>query len=75
MSTPSDILAHHSETLAHHSEAIDPTLWEWISHRIDEIFGFSPLMVVAAIGSLSILMPLALIAVVTWHRRRIKNSQ
>ena len=68
MSTPSDILAHHAE-------AIDPTLWGWISHRIDEIFGFSPLMVVAAIGSLSVLMPLALIAVVTWRRRWIKNSK
>jgi len=28
--------------LLHHSEPIDPTLWEWLSAKIDHVLGISP---------------------------------
>ncbi|GIT18305.1 MAG: hypothetical protein CM1200mP39_11110 [Dehalococcoidia bacterium] len=27
------------ETVLHHSEPIDPTLWEWLSLKIDDVLG------------------------------------
>lgn len=64
MSLPADFLSHHSES-------VDPTLWQWISHQIDEIFGLSPTTVVAVVGALAVLMPVGLMALVAWRRRRL----
>ena len=68
MSVPADILSHHSES-------IDPTLWDWISHEIDEIVGLSPITIVAAVGALAVLMPVGLIALVAWRRRRLATRE
>ncbi len=68
MSLPADVLGHHSES-------IDPTLWDWISHEIDEIVGLSPTTVVAAVGAFVVLMPLGLMALVAWRRRRMATRE
>tara|TARA_Y100001934_G_scaffold216822_1_gene257289 strand:- start:5505 stop:5687 length:183 start_codon:yes stop_codon:yes gene_type:complete len=56
------------ETLAHHSEPIDPTLWEWLSAKIDHVLGVSPNVMVLLLGAVIVLFPIVLIAVV--RRRR-----
>lgn len=68
MSVPADVLSHHSES-------IDPTLWNWISHEIDEIVELSPITVVAAVGALAVLIPVGLMALVAWRRRRMSTRE
>ena len=53
----------------HHSESIDPTLWNWIRHQIDEIFGLTPTAIVAVIGVIAILIPVMLITIAVWRKR------
>ena len=48
--------------LGHHGEPADPTLLEWIGHRIDELVSFGPLTIVVALGIVIVGMPVALFA-------------
>lgn len=50
--------------LAHHGEPADPTLLEWIGHRIDELVTAGPLAIVLALGVVIVGMPAAL---VVWY--------
>lgn len=47
--------------LSHHGEPADPTLLEWIGHRIDELLSFGPLTIAVALGVIIIAMPLVLV--------------
>lgn len=48
--------------LGHHGEPADPTLLEWIGHRIDELVGFGPLTMAIALGLVIVGLPVALLA-------------
>lgn len=60
--------------LAHHSEAVDPTLVEWIRHRIDEIFGVDSGVIVLLLGLVIVLFPVGLLTL-AWRRRRAARGQ
>lgn len=55
--------------LAHHSEAVDPTLVEWIRHKIDDIVGLEANVIVLLLGIVIVLFPLGLLTLV-WRQRR-----
>ncbi|MCI0804503.1 MAG: hypothetical protein J4O05_07845, partial [Chloroflexi bacterium] len=55
--------------LLHHSEPIDPTLWEWLSAKIDHVLGLSPGVMVLILGTLIVLFPIV-VMVVALRRRR-----
>lgn len=55
--------------LAHHSESVDPTLWEWIRHQIDEITGLGPGAIVVAIGVAIAAIPVVLMTMLILRRR------
>lgn len=56
----------------HHSEFIDPTLWEWIQHKIDELFGLGPTTIVVVLGAMTVAFPVGLMALAM---RRIRKSR
>ena len=55
--------------LLHHSEPIDPTLWEWLSTKIDHVLGISPGVMVFILGSGIVLFPV-IVMVMVWRRQR-----
>lgn len=57
------------DSLAHHSEAVDPTLIEWIRHKIDDIVGLEANAIVLLLGIVIVLFPLALLGLV-WRQKR-----
>jgi hypothetical protein len=50
--------------LGHHGEPADPTLLEWIGHRIDELVGIGPVALAAILGLTIVAIPTAL---VVWY--------
>jgi hypothetical protein len=56
-------------TLLHHSEPIDPTLWEWLSAKIDDVVGLSPGVMILILGAFIVLFPVV-VMVLVWRRRR-----
>lgn len=54
----------------HHSEAIDPTLAEWIRHKIDDIVGLEPGTIVAILGIAILAFPVWLGFSAARQRRR-----
>ena len=56
--------------LGHHGEPVDPTLLEWIGHRIDELVSAGPLTIVVVLGVLIAGIPAALVAWYLLARRR-----
>jgi hypothetical protein len=56
--------------LAHHSEAVDPTLVEWIRHKIDDVLGLDSAIMVVLLGSLIVLFPVILLSFVWFQRRK-----
>ncbi len=54
----------------HHSEAIDPTLADWIRHKIDEIVGLEPAAIVTILGVAIVAFPIWLGLSVLRQRRR-----
>ena len=55
--------------LLHHSEPIDPTLWEWLSAKIDHVLGLSPGVMVLILGAFIVLFPI-IVMIVAARRRR-----
>ncbi|MCH8229216.1 MAG: hypothetical protein IIA53_02695 [Chloroflexi bacterium] len=55
--------------LLHHSEPIDPTLWEWLSAKIDHVLGLSPGVMVLILGTLIVLFPIVVMVVAVRRRR------
>ena len=58
------------ETVLHHSEPIDPTLWEWLSLKIDDVLGLHSSAMVFILGAVTVLFPVVVMLLV-WHRHRI----
>jgi hypothetical protein len=59
--------------IAHHSEGINPTLWEWIQHQIDEVIGLSPGVIVLLLGLVIVAIPVGLLFVALRARSRISE--
>lgn len=57
-------------SVLHHSEAIDPTLAEWIRHKIDDITGLEPGTIVAILGVVILAFPIWLGISAARQRRR-----
>lgn len=55
--------------LLHHGEAIDPTLADWIRHKIDDVVGLEPGAIVAVLGVVIVAFPLGLGAMALRRRR------
>ena len=53
----------------HHGEAIDPTLAEWIRHKIDDLVGLEPATIAVVLGVVIVVLPIAL-GVAAVRRRR-----
>ncbi len=62
-------MARFPGILAHHSEPIDPTLWEWLSDRIDHVLGISAGTAVLILGALIVLFPV-IVMILVWRKRR-----
>lgn len=58
----------------HHSEAIDPTLAEWIRHKIDDILGLDPGTIVAILGVVILAFPLGLGILASRRRRALARG-
>lgn len=56
--------------LGHHGEPADPTLLEWIGHRIDELVGVGPLALATIFGLAIVAIPAALVAWYLLARRK-----
>ncbi|MQF81250.1 MAG: hypothetical protein FI735_03945 [SAR202 cluster bacterium] len=57
------------ETVLHHSEPIDPTLWEWLSLKIDDVLGLHSSAMVFILGAVTVLFPVVVMLLV-WRRHR-----
>ena len=60
------------ETVLHHSEPIDPTLWEWLSLKIDDVLGLHSSAMVFILGAVTVLFPVVVMLLV-WRRHRINR--
>ena len=58
----------------HHSEAIDPTLAEWIRHKIDDVLGLEPGTIVAVLGVAILAFPVWLGFSAARQRRRAESE-
>ncbi len=58
--------------LLHTSEPIDPTLWAWLSAKIDHIFGLSPGAIVLILGAFIVLFPITVMVVAVRRRRSLE---
>jgi hypothetical protein len=67
-------MANPVGTLLHHSEPIDPTLWEWLSAKIDHVLGVSPGVMVFVLGALIVLFPMVVL-VMAWRKQRTAKSR
>ena len=47
-------------SVLHHGEAIDPTLAEWIRHKIDDLVGLEPATIAIVLGVVIVALPIAL---------------
>ncbi len=59
--------------LLHHGEAVDPTLIVWIRHKIDDILGVGPGMIVLVLAVLVVAFPVGLVALAVRRRRRLEG--
>jgi len=62
-------------TLLHHSEPIDPTLWEWLSVKIDHVLGLSPIVMILTLGALMVVFPIVLMVVAARRRRGMERGE
>ncbi len=59
------------EAVLHHSEAIDPTLMDWIRHKIDDIVGLEPVTIAIVLGAVLATFPIVLGLFALRARRRL----
>ncbi len=69
---PYDLLAG---PLLHVSEPIDPTLWAWLSDKIDHVLGLSPGVVIAIIGTFIVVFPIVLMFFALRNRPSRKSTE
>ncbi|NQW20722.1 MAG: hypothetical protein HQ477_08370 [Chloroflexi bacterium] len=62
-------MPRYPEILAHHSEPIDPALWEWLRVKIDHVLGLSPGVLMILLGTVIVLFPVIVMALL-WRKRR-----
>ena len=55
--------------ITHHAEAIDPDLWDSLKHQIDQITGLNAATIVILIGTMIVVLPLAVIILAAKKRR------
>ncbi len=60
--------------LLHHAEPINPTLWEWLSVKIDHVLGLSPGVVIVIIGAFVVLFPIVVMFVAVRRRREMERG-
>ena len=60
--------------LLHNAEPIDPTLWAWLSDKIDHVLGLSPAVVIAIIGVFIVLFPIVVMVVAVRRRRGMERA-
>lgn len=60
--------------LLHHPESVDPTLVEWLQHKIDDVLGLEPLAIVLLILAIIVLFPVGLFSFMWYQRRRAMRS-
>ena len=53
----------------HQGEAIDPTLWEWLQHKIDDVVGLGPGAIAMVLGVVIVVAPIVL-GVAAMRRRK-----
>lgn len=59
--------------LLHHGEAVDPTLIDWIRHKIDDILGVGPGVIVFALALGVVAFPVVLVVLAVRRRRRLER--
>jgi hypothetical protein len=57
--------------LLHVSGPIDPTLWAWLSDKIDHVLGVSPGIFLAIVGTLIVAFPIVVMVVAVRRRREL----
>jgi hypothetical protein len=62
-------MAAPTSIVAHHADSIDPTLLEWILHKIDSVLGLGPVAIVIVLALVMLAFPLGL-AIMVLRRRR-----
>ncbi len=60
--------------LLHVSEPIDPTLWAWLSDKIDHVLGLSPGVVIAIIGAFIVLFPIVVMVYAVRRRHGMERG-
>ena len=60
--------------LLHATEPIDPTLWEWLSDKIDHVLGISPGVMILIIGVLIVLFPVVVVVVGVRRRHQMERG-
>lgn len=58
----------------HHGEAGDPTLFEWIKRRLDDLVALEPITFVALLGLVVIAIPAAILLVYAYQRRKVTQK-
>ena len=66
-------LGVHAVPLLHVSEPIDPTLWAWLSDKIDHTLGVSPGVLVVIIGTLIVVFPIIVMIMAVRRRRAMER--
>ena len=61
--------------LVHVSEPIDPTLWSWLSDKIDHVLGVSPGVMIAIIGVFIVLFPIVVIVYAVRSRQQMERHR
>ena len=61
--------------LLHVSEPIDPTLWAWLSDKIDHVLGLSPGVMILILGVLIVLFPVVVMVAAVRRRRKMERGQ
>ncbi|MCH7593164.1 MAG: hypothetical protein IIB27_01475 [Chloroflexi bacterium] len=69
-----DTLASSAGLLLH-SDYLDPTLLDWIRHKIDDVFGLGPETIVAVFGLMVIAFPIGLMALALRRSRRNRANR
>ena len=61
--------------LLHASEPIDPTLWAWLSDKIDHTLGLSPGVIIAIIGTFIVVFPIVVMVIAVRNRPSRKSAE
>lgn len=63
-----------SGSLLHATEPIDPTLWQWLSDKIDHVLGISPGVMILIIGVFIVLFPIVVVVYAVRRRQQMARG-